>query len=100
MRQALTILLSKNITFSNRGKYRNIRSTMAGMITKFLVGISLFLLLSAGCETRPLNPTMVSKMVVKFSRPPIQAAEADGGAGKNGWPDRLSPGGPDGHHHR
>ena len=63
---------------------------------KLLVYILLVLLLSAGSETRPLNPTMVSE-VLGNGGPPIPPTEVEGG--QNGKPQRLSPGGPDAHHH-
>ncbi|OIW10145.1 hypothetical protein TanjilG_27896 [Lupinus angustifolius] len=58
--------------------------------------IFLMLLLSAGSETRPLNPTMVSNMLRRSIGTPIrpitEASEVYGNK-------RLSPGGPDAHHH-
>jgi hypothetical protein len=61
--------------------------------------ILLVLVLSYGSETRPLNPTMVSDhhhhMLLGTSiEPPI--AEEEGGKSEE---QRLSPGGPDAHHH-
>ncbi|CAL0312085.1 unnamed protein product [Lupinus luteus] len=58
--------------------------------------IFLMLLLSAGSETRPLNPTMVSNMLRRPIGAPIRPITEGSEVYDN---KRLSPGGPDAHHH-
>ncbi|KAF1873052.1 hypothetical protein Lal_00016172 [Lupinus albus] len=58
--------------------------------------IFLILILSAGSETRPLNPTMVRNILGRSIGAPIRSiTEASEVYDKK----RLSPGGPDAHHH-
>ncbi|KAK7362741.1 hypothetical protein VNO77_04862 [Canavalia gladiata] len=65
-------------------------------LTRFLGCICLVLVLSAGGETRPLNPTMVRNMLGTSNSTHIQPIAEEGG---QHYQQRLSPGGPDAHHH-
>lgn len=65
--------------------------------TRYLGSIFLVLLLvSVGIETRPLNPTIVSEMFGTSNWKSIQPIAEEGGKRDE---QRLSPGGPDAHHH-
>ncbi|KAG4959838.1 hypothetical protein AAZX31_13G155500 [Glycine max] len=66
------------------------------MLTRFLGCICLILILSAGSEARPLNPTIVRDVLGTLKWTPIQPIAEEGG--QRGT-QRLSPGGPDAHHH-
>lgn len=69
--------------------------------TRILCCVLLLLILSGGSETRSLNPTMVSDhhmfQTSNFNWNSVDpvAEENDGKFDEQ----RLSPGGPDGHHH-
>ncbi|KAE9607243.1 hypothetical protein Lalb_Chr09g0327991 [Lupinus albus] len=66
---------------------------MATLMRSIVGCFFLMLLLSKGSETRPLNPTMVSNMLGRSIRAPIiEESEVHD-------KERLSPGGPDAHHH-
>jgi len=69
--------------------------------TRILGCILLVLVLSGGGETRHLNPTMVSDhhmlATSHWNWNSIQPFEEEGG--KRDELQRLSPGGPDAHHH-
>ncbi|CAL0331359.1 unnamed protein product [Lupinus luteus] len=69
---------------------------MATLMRSIVWCFFLILLLSTGSESRPLNPTMVSNMLPRSirarKRPITEASEVH-------EKERLSPGGPDPHHH-
>ncbi|KAJ1393995.1 hypothetical protein SESBI_34533 [Sesbania bispinosa] len=72
------------------------------MLTRILGCTLLVLLLTAGSETRSLSPTIVSNYMLQNSnRAPIQAEAVAGYLiGDNKYDaERLSPEGPDSHHH-
>ncbi|KAG5130561.1 hypothetical protein JHK84_036958 [Glycine max] len=52
--------------------------------------------MGAGSEARPLNPTIVRDVLGTLKWTPIQPIAEEGG--QRGT-QRLSPGGPDAHHH-
>ncbi|KAI4296881.1 hypothetical protein L6164_036800 [Bauhinia variegata] len=69
-------------------------------LIRLIICIFFVLLLSAGSESRPLNPTMVGMMLQSPYPAPLQVQ----GSGEAEAPpmhdkQRLSPGGPDAHHH-
>lgn len=64
--------------------------------TRYLGSIFLVLLLSAGIETRTLNPTIVSEMSGTSNWKSIEPLVEEGGRRDE---QRLSPGGPDARHH-
>lgn len=73
------------------------RRVTSKLAMRFLGCICLILILSAGSETRPLNPTMVRNMLGTSNWAPIQPIAEAGGVQRD--TQRLSPGGPDAHHH-
>ncbi|CAJ1939240.1 unnamed protein product [Sphenostylis stenocarpa] len=64
---------------------------------RFLELICLVLVLSAGSESRPLNPTIVRGVHGTLNWAPILPIAEEGGGERDA--QRLSPGGPDPHHH-
>lgn len=61
--------------------------------------IFIVLILSTGSETRPLNPTVVRGHMLGNWTPLMQRIAEDRGGGAQRDKLRLSPGGPDPHHH-